>query len=110
MDACRSIGAKGLSTQSHALCPKIREVDACVTEPLPSKKTWNGIALRLRLLEGAGIAVGVPLREVGKASADDVLDAAVAAWSAKRIAGGEAKSLPENAERDERGRQMAIWY
>jgi predicted RNase H-like nuclease len=50
------------------------------------------------------------LEAVGMVPADDVLDAAAAAWSAQRIARGEAKSLPSPPEEDERGREIAIWY
>jgi hypothetical protein len=42
----------------------------------------------------------------GVAAADDVLDAAVAAWSAARIAGGRAESLPAKAV----DRVGAIWF
>jgi len=41
---------------------------------------------------------------------DDVVDAAVVAWSATRIARGEAQSLPEPPEHDSDGRPVAIWY
>jgi predicted RNase H-like nuclease len=40
---------------------------------------------------------------------DDVLDAAAAAWSANRIAKGEAVSLPDPPESKD-GLQVAIWY
>lgn len=130
----RDLAGFGLSAQAYGLARKILEVDACVTVgdriheihpevsflalaqgfgisgPLPRKKTWNGVAVRRRLLDKVGITIPNDLREAGEVAPDDVLDAAVAAWSAMRIAGGEAKSLPEDAERDERGRQMAIWY
>jgi len=45
----------------------------------------------------------------GQAAPDDVLDAAVAAWTAARKANGEAATLPpEPPLRD--GRAVAIWY
>ena len=40
---------------------------------------------------------------------DDVNDALVALWSARRIANNEAVAFPENIERDQRGLRMAIW-
>jgi predicted RNase H-like nuclease len=43
------------------------------------------------------------------APADDVLDAAAAAWTARRKAVGEARSLPDPPELI-RGRPVAIWY
>ena len=44
-----------------------------------------------------------------QADIDDVLDAAAAAWSARRIAAGEAISLPAHPPVDTRGRPIAIW-
>jgi predicted RNase H-like nuclease len=38
-----------------------------------------------------------------------VVDAAVVAWSARRIAAGTASSLPDPPE-DSDGRAVAIWY
>jgi predicted RNase H-like nuclease len=70
------------------------------------KNTWNGFVERHRLLAEQGLDV---LLEpfAGPATVhvdvDDVLDAAVAAWSARRIAEGAAEALgPEGAPR--------IWY
>jgi predicted RNase H-like nuclease len=106
-----------LSRQSFALFRKIREVAACldprIVEVHPevsfralkgayleeSKTTWNGFMERRALLAGAGIEIpdalpaGIPLA--------DVLDAAVAAWSARRIARDEASTL---------GEPPAIWF
>ncbi len=75
-----------------------------------SKKTWNGLMVRRSLLREAGTLLPDDLLDVGCIPADDVLDAAVAAWSALRIAHGEAKTLPSEPEIDERGRAVAIWY
>jgi predicted RNase H-like nuclease len=47
------------------------------------------------------------LRGVG---ADDVLDAAVAAWSAGRHAQGRSERVPESPERDPRGLRMEMVY
>lgn len=68
------------------------------------KKSWNGVMARLQL--------DLPslIESVDKASADDVLDAAAAAWSAWRVACGQAQSLPDPPEEDQAGRPMAIWY
>jgi hypothetical protein len=57
------------------------------------KKTWAGVMMRRRLLESAGVC---PPDEPGVAvdmPPDDVADAAVAAWSAHRIALGTARAL-----------------
>lgn len=47
-----------------------------------SKKSWNGLLLRRRLLIGAGIELPDVIADVAGAAADDVVDAAVVAWSA----------------------------
>jgi predicted RNase H-like nuclease len=100
----RGLGWPGISKQSYGLRHRIFEVEATLEarvievhpevsfrelakRELPSKHTPAGLALRQRLLDlpGAG---------------HDVLDAAVAAWSADRYARGEALPLPEGyAER-----------
>jgi predicted RNase H-like nuclease len=60
---------------------------------------------------GAGLALPDELDDAAAAVAvDDVLDAAVVAWSAMRIARGAAISIPDPPEDDERGYPMAIWY
>jgi predicted RNase H-like nuclease len=106
-----------LSRQSFSLFRRIREVAACVdgrvVEVHPEvsfralkgayldepKTSWDGFMERRALLEAAGIAVpdalgrGIPLV--------DVLDAAVAAWSARRVADGTAQSV---------GPGPRIWY
>lgn len=114
----------GLSRQTFALFRKIREVaehatDSRVVEVHPEvsfralkgaelespKTTWDGFMERRRLLAEAGIALpdelgsGLPLV--------DVLDAAVAAWSARRYALGRAESLPSGASP---GGRAVIWY
>jgi predicted RNase H-like nuclease len=58
-----------------------------------AKRTWNGVQERLTLLHGAGIEIPKHL-DAGLASVDDVLDAAVVAWSATRIARGEHVTVP----------------
>lgn len=58
-----------------------------------AKRTWNGQRYRLGLLAGAGIEIPDHL-DAGLAPADDVLDAAVTAWTATRIARGEHITIP----------------
>ncbi len=123
-------GGKYLSRQSFALLDRIREVDALAASdervvevhpevsfraladaPLPhTKKTWAGQMQRRSLLQEAGIVLPNELGAASHAPADDVLDAAAAAWSAHRIARGEARSLPDPPERFPDGRTAAIWY
>jgi predicted RNase H-like nuclease len=63
---------------------------------------------RRLLLADAGLELPDQL-VAGEAAVDDVLDAAVAAWSAGRKARGEAKPLPADPPIDD-GRAIAIWY
>jgi predicted RNase H-like nuclease len=74
------------------------------------KKTWNGQMARRALLASAGIRLPSDLNEAGAMPADDILDAAAAAWSANRIASGQASSLPHPPQPDDTGRPIAIWY
>lgn len=126
------MGVAKMSRQAWALLPKIRETAAVaesddrVYEVHPEtsframagaplryrKKSWNGLHERRRLLAVEGIDVPESLDGVGAVPADDLLDAAAAAWSARRIAGGTAKELPESPVGPQlvNGRRIAIWY
>lgn len=71
-----------------------------------------GLVLRRALLERAEFPPG-PLapfkaRELGVGE-DDLIDACAAAWTAGRIARGEAVSFPSPPERDAHGLPIAIW-
>ncbi len=122
----------GLSRQSYALRRKILEVnELAVAEPrvyevhpevsframagdsmevLAAKKTWNGHVQRRRLLLAAGITIPEALPHVPTAAADDVLDAAAAAWSAWRIATGTARTLPDPPQEGAAITRIAIHY
>jgi predicted RNase H-like nuclease len=119
----------GVSAQAHALGPRIihvtalASVDARFREVHPEvsframneeaplryrKKSAGGALERIELLRRAGIE----LDRIGLAATaplDDVLDAAAAAWTARRIASGAAQSLPSPPE-DVAGRSVAIWF
>lgn len=115
-----------LSAQSFALGKKILEVEEALDERVfevhpevsfaalagrhlrYSKRSWNGQMERRRLLAAAGIELPDEL-SAGQAAADDVLDAAIAAWSASRTARGEAVPLPLDPPVQD-GRPVAIWY
>jgi predicted RNase H-like nuclease len=74
-----------------------------------SKKTYNGLMLRMLLLEKAGIRIPHQL-EIGRVNVDDVLDAAAAAWSAHRYANRTAHSIPGPERWQKDGdRVVAIW-
>lgn len=126
----RELTGKAISQQSYALRAKIREAaaaasaDARLVEVHPevsfralagaclafSKRSWNGVMARSRLLEGAGIVLPPFLAdEAGKAPLDDILDAAVVAWTARRVVHGTAKVLPADAAA-RRGQVGLIWY
>ncbi|MBA6441247.1 DUF429 domain-containing protein [Streptomyces sp. GMR22] len=131
-EVCRRVVEKGLSRQSWGLAAKLREANACRDggdhrlyevhpevsfaalgegRPVPwSKKSWNGQAVRRRLLEDQGIVLPDDLGPAGRVPPDDVLDAAAAAWSARRIALRAARSLPDPPQTTETGLPVAIWY
>lgn len=74
-----------------------------------SKKTWSGYCERRNLLRSAGIDLPDDIGPAGPdAGADDVLDAAVAAWSARRILAGRARTFPE-APVPPDGSELTIW-
>ena len=62
-----------------------------------AKRTWNGQRERVRLLRGAGIQIPESI-DAGLVPADDVLDAAIVAWSATRIGRGEHLTIPADPE------------
>ena len=129
-EACavsRRLTGKAPSRQAWALGPKIRDVETwcdgvgvpvCEVHPevsfsllagapiLAGKATWAGLEARRAVLAAAGIVVPTDVGEAGRAGADDVLDAAAAAWSARRIARGEARCFPDGLEP---GDHPAIW-
>jgi predicted RNase H-like nuclease len=122
---------QGISQQSFALRQKILEVDAWlplapwkVVEVHPetsfvamlgapakaSKKTWAGMVERRHALASAGIHLdGLRGPAAAAAAVDDMLDAAAAAWTARRVFHGRAQSLPDPVEVAESGIEMAIW-
>lgn len=80
--------------------PEVSFAEANGGVPLAwSKTSWNGAELRLRILDSQGITVPRDLGPAGAAEVPDVLDAAIAAWSADRIARGVALSFPSGAQR-----------
>jgi predicted RNase H-like nuclease len=82
--------------------PRVREVHPEVSfavlagAPLAfAKRTWNGQHERLTLLRRAGITIAKRL-DAGLVPVDDVLDAAVAAWTATRITRDEHVTIPSD--------------
>jgi predicted RNase H-like nuclease len=130
---CRALTGKGFSVQAWGLRRKIAEAEefrrrapslaspvqlyevhpelafaAMAGAPLPdSKHTPAGLAVRRELLAAAGITL--PARVAG-AAADDLLDAAAVAWSARRIAAGQAVILAGPPQRADDGARIAVRY
>jgi predicted RNase H-like nuclease len=116
LEVCRRDGEKGISVQAFGLRTRIKEVEDwskdakwLVVEVHPevsfkelagkpldvNKHTWAGIERRRGLLAKAGIQLPSDLGRAGRhAGVDDVLDAAAAAWSARRVVAGRARTLP----------------
>jgi predicted RNase H-like nuclease len=74
------------------------------------KRSPQGMAERRELLAGQGIEIPAEAYALRSVAVDDLFDAAAAAWSAQRIATGEAGCLPADAATGEHGRPIAIWY
>ena len=79
--------------------------------PLRSRKTtWAGAVQRRALLAQADILLDGDLGLAGEqAGVDDVLDAAAAAWTARRVSQGSARCLPGPPEVFSDGIPSAIW-
>lgn len=120
LETARRVTGRGLSRQAWALGPRILEVDRIVRSvgrrivevhpelsfatlagrhlPAP-KSTWAGLEDRRALLASVGLAPPADLGRPGEVSgADDVLDAAVACWTARRVADGTAEAHPDPPE------------
>ena len=126
LELARRATSKGISRQAWALLPKIREiaelesdqrlfevhpeVSFCALAKAPlqaSKKTWNGLEERRRLLAKVGLTAPSTAGMAGdRAAPNDILDALAACWSASRIARSEAIRLPG----DSTDRTPTIWY
>lgn len=127
----RELAGSGISRQAFNLREKILQVDSWLTDaPCPvvevhpelsfarmagaplgdSKSTWAGLIRRRQLLSAAGVILPDDLGAAGRqAAADDALDAAAAAWTARRVAEGQARQLPSPPERFSDGIECAIW-
>jgi predicted RNase H-like nuclease len=125
---CRELAGQGFSAQAWGLRTKLLEANqyrqtcghplyevhpelafgAMAGAPLAaSKHTGSGRDERLRLLARARIEIpaGTPAALIG-----DVLDAAAVAWSARRIAAGQAVTVPDVPQHDSQGREITIRY
>jgi len=127
----RKLAGEGMSIQAFGLRPKLLQVDRWVRRascrvvevhpevsfahlagaPLTVRKhTWAGMHRRRELLAWAGIRIDGDLGAAGRGAAvDDVLDAAVCAWTARRVAHGVARCLPDPPQVFSDGIPCAIW-
>jgi predicted RNase H-like nuclease len=127
----RSRAGFGISVQAYGLRHRIFEVEdwvrasalvVCEVHPEVSfaamagaplavrKSTWAGVERRRELLAAEGIHLVGDLGLAGRAAkVDDVLDAAAAAWTARRIADGRARPLPDPPETFSDAWPAAIW-
>ena len=124
---CRELTGQGLAIQAWGLRAKLLEADryrltcghslyevhpelafgAMQGTPLVhSKHTAAGRDQRRELLD----RVGIVLPRVPGAPVTDTLDAAAAAWSAWRIAVGQAVVVPRRPQQDGLGQEIAIRY
>ncbi|SEP82296.1 DUF429 domain-containing protein [Microlunatus flavus] len=120
----------GFSVQAWGLRVKVLEVDLLVRggedrvrevhpelsfarlagrPALHPKKTWAGQQERLALLAAAGIDLTRLRGGTGSAAPDDVVDAAAVAWTALRLARGDAVSVPSPPQPAPYGLHAAIW-
>jgi predicted RNase H-like nuclease len=127
----RRLTGTGVSIQAFSLKAKLLDVQAFIQEgqhriievhpevsfarlagkPLTTRKsTWAGMQQRQRLLTSAGIDLDQDFGIAGAlAGVDDMLDAAIAAWTARRYVAGEARPLPDPPETFTDGLPSAIW-
>jgi predicted RNase H-like nuclease len=124
----------GLSKQTFGIMPKIADVDDAMTPELQDRvfevhpEVTFGRANEWQLLPSKKRAEGRRARELTlarlgypsleewfvepwppRSRADDLLDAGIACWTARRIARGEAQRVPADPPTDPRGLRMEIW-
>ena len=92
----------------QAIGPRRSSADRHLPHP---KSTWAGVEQRRALLADAGITLTGDLGQAGAAAGvDDILDAAVTAWTAHRAANGQAHSLPNPPQTFSDALPSAAWY
>ena len=128
---CRELTGQGFSIQAWGLRAKLLEANryrqarghqlyevhpelafgAMAGAPLPSSKhTAPGRELRRELLASAGIVLPAARSGAVALPVTDTLDAAAVAWSAWRIATGQAIVIPDYPQLDRQGREITIRY
>jgi len=128
----RKLTGRGISSQAYRLRAKILQVDSWRQETLTCpvveahpelsfaamagaplrdpKSSWAGVVRRHQLLAAQGIELDSDLGLSGlQVGVDDVLDAAVVAWTARRVAQGQAVRVPDPPDQfDHQGRPIVI--
>lgn len=114
VERARASLGRGISLQAYRLRAKVLDLELHLdrrmaeTHPelaflamkgarLSSKHTWNGLNERRVLLAREGIELPHPLARGDDVPPEDVLDAAAAAWSARRVSRGDYLVLPADA-------------
>lgn len=125
----RRVTGAGLSVQSWNLVPKVAQADRAVAagvdllevhpelafhlltgRALAGKRTWNGVLARLDALRAVGVDLPSHVDGGDQLPPDDVLDAAIVAWTAAaRHQPGGLRSHPAEPVQHDRGRPIAIW-
>lgn len=119
-EVARAGNRRGISAQAYALRERILELrpvaarDVRLFEVHPEvsfvranggrplawpKASWNGHQLRRRILADHRLSLPDELGAAGEAGTGDVLDAAIVAWSASRIAAGVGVGMPAGSPR-----------
>jgi predicted RNase H-like nuclease len=127
----RQIHRKGITVQTWAIIPKIKEVDREISptlqtrireghpevsfsvmnggDPIPIKKVSTpGRKARLELLTAYFPEIRSNVQKYPKWR-EDVIDGYAMLWTARRIQQGLAIALPERPFKDSRGLSMQIW-
>ncbi len=125
----RALDGRGVGAQAWHLYARIRDVDRLLRgSPIWRPRVWEGhpevcfqamdggraMAQRRRLVArdfGADELQRVRAAHgKGRVADDDILDAFALCWTARRVAAGEAVSLPDPAPCDAYGLRMGIVY
>jgi predicted RNase H-like nuclease len=135
MSRASAPNGKGISKQTFAIVPKIKEVDDLLQKRHELRPLLREVHPELCFCELVGRpmsyhkgssagrqerrlalkSVFAELDAIEKSGVDreipteDIFDAAVACWSAVRIASGAGRSLPADIPLDATGLPMAIW-
>ena len=89
--------ARASGLELHEVHPELSFARMNGGQGLAKKKSWSGMQKRIELLGREGIVLPPDLGPVGKLPTDDLLDACAAAWTAGRIASGQAETVGDES-------------